>query len=387
MSAAVAHALPASILALFAPRPPLEYMRPLEKRKMPPYTGMASYLEHFEDPSETPPAVPIESVEDRKARKRTEKEDSKKAELDDALQKYDPANDEKINSDQADAYKTLFVARLSFETTKETLVKNFEQFGPIKNCTLVQDPKTKQPRGYAFIEFEHERDMKTAYKQGDGRKIDNRRVLVDVERGRTVPNWRPRRLGGGLGSTRAVGAGPKKASAPGAAIRAFTSCPSMVGSAGLSQASSAGAGAPTFSWSTETRSSEDYHRRDPSRGAVGYGSRGYDDRGGGDRGYDRGNEDRRYGRRDDGYRDHDRRDDGYRSYDRRDDSSRERPRDDAYGGGDRGDRGRGDTYGGDRGDRPRDDHPRRDDRRDDRRDRPTHADRGDRDYDRRAREF
>ena len=44
-----------------------------------------------------------------------------------------------------------------------------------------------------------------AYKQADGRKIDNRRVLVDVERGRTVPNWRPRRLGGGLGSTRVGG--------------------------------------------------------------------------------------------------------------------------------------------------------------------------------------
>lgn len=25
---------------------------------------------------------------------------------------------------------------------------------------------------------------------------------MDVERGRTVPNWRPRRLGGGLGTTR-----------------------------------------------------------------------------------------------------------------------------------------------------------------------------------------
>lgn len=32
--------------------------------------------------------------------------------------------------------------------------------------------------------------------------MDNKRVLVDVERGRTVPNWRPRRLGGGLGSSR-----------------------------------------------------------------------------------------------------------------------------------------------------------------------------------------
>ena len=41
-----------------------------------------------------------------------------------------------------------------------------------------------------------------AYKSADGKKIDGRRVLVDVERGRTVKGWRPRRLGGGLGSTR-----------------------------------------------------------------------------------------------------------------------------------------------------------------------------------------
>ncbi|XP_022562407.1 U1 small nuclear ribonucleoprotein 70 kDa [Brassica napus] len=45
----------------------------------------------------------------------------------------------------------------------------------------------------------------TAYKQGDGKKIDGRRVPVDVERGRTVPNWRPRRLGSGLGTTRVPG--------------------------------------------------------------------------------------------------------------------------------------------------------------------------------------
>ncbi|XP_047324732.1 U1 small nuclear ribonucleoprotein 70 kDa-like [Impatiens glandulifera] len=45
----------------------------------------------------------------------------------------------------------------------------------------------------------------TAYKQADGTKIDNRRVLVDVERGRTVPNWKPHRLGGGIGTTRIGG--------------------------------------------------------------------------------------------------------------------------------------------------------------------------------------
>lgn len=103
---------------------------------------------------------------------------------------------------------------------------------------LVADTERNKPRGYAFIEYMHTRDMKgliflifvnpyalrlfipllrrtylfwlvifytAAYKQADGRKLDNRRVLVDVERGRTVPNWRPRRLGGGLGTTRVGG--------------------------------------------------------------------------------------------------------------------------------------------------------------------------------------
>lgn len=34
--------------------------------------------------------------------------------------------------------------------------------------------------------------MRIAYKRADGRKIDGRRVLVDVERGRTVRNWKVR---------------------------------------------------------------------------------------------------------------------------------------------------------------------------------------------------
>ncbi|KAI7985412.1 U1 small nuclear ribonucleoprotein 70 kDa [Camellia lanceoleosa] len=72
-------------------------------------------------------------------------------------------------------------------------------FGKVR---LVTDKESNKPSGYVFIEYMHTRDMKAAYKQADGKKLDNRRVLVDVERGKTVPNWRPRRLGGGLGTIR-----------------------------------------------------------------------------------------------------------------------------------------------------------------------------------------
>jgi len=66
------------------------------------------------------------------------------------------------------------------------LKREFEIYGPIKKIRIVTDIKTGKSRGYAFIEYEHKRDFITAYKHADGKKIDNRRVLVDVERERIV---------------------------------------------------------------------------------------------------------------------------------------------------------------------------------------------------------
>ena len=53
--------------------------------------------------------------------------------------------------------------------------------------------------------------MIAAYKNAEGLKLQNRRLLIDVERGRTVKEWKPRRLGGGLGGRpKAVVAGPSR---------------------------------------------------------------------------------------------------------------------------------------------------------------------------------
>lgn len=104
-----------------------------------------------------------------------------------------------------DSYKTLFVGRISYETTEKQLRQEFEQYGPVKKVRLIEDEDGKS-RGYAFVEYEKEGDMKIAYKQADGKKIDGRRVVVDVERGRTVRDWVPRKFGGGIGETRKGGA-------------------------------------------------------------------------------------------------------------------------------------------------------------------------------------
>ena len=78
---------------------------------------------------------------------------------------------------RGDAFKTLFIARLSYDTTEKDLDDEFARFGPIERIRLVADlraetngtssgsdakpKKKKKPhKGYAFIVYEREKDMK-----------------------------------------------------------------------------------------------------------------------------------------------------------------------------------------------------------------------------------
>ncbi|KAH7460236.1 U11/U12 small nuclear ribonucleoprotein 35 kDa protein [Phytophthora ramorum] len=115
--------------------------------------------------------------------------------------RFDAAKDPQI---QGDPYSTLFVGRLHFDTTEETLRGFFEAYGPIRRLRLVRD-KSDKSKGYAFVEFEHERHFERAYRHAHGRVIDGATILVDFERGRVMKGWKPRRLGGGLGGRKESG--------------------------------------------------------------------------------------------------------------------------------------------------------------------------------------
>jgi len=43
------------------------------------------------------------------------------------------------------------------------LRREFEQYGPVKSIKMVHCTKNGKPRGYAFIEYEHEKDMHCKY--------------------------------------------------------------------------------------------------------------------------------------------------------------------------------------------------------------------------------
>lgn len=192
--------LPPHLLALFAPRDPLPYLPPPRKlaheRNHKQYGLLSEYKNLFEDPKDTPKRPKVETKLERLERKRREKAELAAYKVEQGIALWDP--NENPNATQ-DAYRTLFVARLSYDTTEAKLRREFETYGPIKQICMIQDRVNGKPRGYAFIEYKREKDMHEAYKRADGKRIDGRRVLVDVERGRTYKGWLPRRLGGGLG--------------------------------------------------------------------------------------------------------------------------------------------------------------------------------------------
>ncbi|XP_053622358.1 U1 small nuclear ribonucleoprotein 70 kDa [Plodia interpunctella] len=199
--------LPPNLLALFAAREPIPYLPPAAKlpheKKQKGYDGVGAFLNVFEHPSETPPPTRVETREERGARRRRERAEQSAYRLEQEIALWDPAAGARCT---ADPFKTLFVARINYDTSESKLRREFEGYGPIKKIYMVHNKENAKPRGYAFIEYEHERDMHSAYKHADGKKIDGKRVLVDVERARTVKGWLPRRLGGGLGGTRRGGA-------------------------------------------------------------------------------------------------------------------------------------------------------------------------------------
>ncbi|KAF8821359.1 Rna recognition motif-containing protein [Cardiosporidium cionae] len=202
--------MPPHLLALFQSRPPLDYLEAPRKRKMPSYDGMASCVNLFED-GPPPPVIPTETPKERWARLKREKRLKHEKERKEKILEYESREDS--TSLTTDALRTLFVGRISYETTEKKLKREFEQFGPIRKVRLIYDRNGKM-RGYGFIEFESDKDMKETYKQADGKKIDGWRVIVDVERARTVPGWLPRRLGGGRGPPRGSQGQPRMLPAP-----------------------------------------------------------------------------------------------------------------------------------------------------------------------------
>lgn len=159
--------LPPQLLALFQPRPAVRYVPPLDSSpeekgiNKSQISGLAAFLPQIDDYKENDDYQPTESWLQKRDRKRLENEQRKVDMQKDDFQGFKPEEDSKI---KGEALKTLFIGRLSYDVKENDLEREFGRFGPIERIRIVKDnvsgKKKKPHRGYAFIVYERERDMK-----------------------------------------------------------------------------------------------------------------------------------------------------------------------------------------------------------------------------------
>ncbi|KAJ1821051.1 hypothetical protein LPJ60_002848 [Coemansia sp. RSA 2675] len=194
--------LPPDLFQLFTPRPPLAPVPPTDRapddKPKPALSGIAQYVSEL---SQAPLATPVETPKQRRDRIKREHAVLARDNIIRGLSTWDPSLNLQATEDP---YKTIIVARLNYDTTENDLRTEFQAFGSIASIKMVNDMDGNF-RGYAFVEFEREADMREAFRRADAMRILGRRVVVDVERGRTVKGWLPRRFAGGLGGTRLGG--------------------------------------------------------------------------------------------------------------------------------------------------------------------------------------
>ncbi|KAH8584261.1 U1 snrp RRM domain containing [Cryptosporidium sp. chipmunk genotype I] len=191
------------LLKFFQARPPLPHIPYPKRRPHKPYQGLADLLNEnpdLFDKVNPPPPEPYIDTKMRKEKQKLQRIQNYKHEMQRKIESFNP-REENLNSKTGDPYNTLFIARLNYDTTERTLRRELEVYGNLLNLHIVKDFQGES-RGYAFAEFENEDSLKEAYKSFNRKNIDGWKVLVDVERGRTVENWLPKRLGGGLGIVR-----------------------------------------------------------------------------------------------------------------------------------------------------------------------------------------
>ncbi|XP_050529772.1 U11/U12 small nuclear ribonucleoprotein 35 kDa protein-like [Daktulosphaira vitifoliae] len=106
---------------------------------------------------------------------------------------------------KGDPLSTIFVGRLSLDTTEKDLENEFCRYGRMVALRLVKDIVTGMSKRYAFIEYKTPEMALNAYIKCKSLVLKDVEVLVDFECGRLLPGWKPRRLGGGFGGQKQSG--------------------------------------------------------------------------------------------------------------------------------------------------------------------------------------
>ncbi|SCU95836.1 LAME_0F13696g1_1 [Lachancea meyersii CBS 8951] len=195
---------PQHVARLFQAGPPVQYKKPvdypIESRKtVSNISGLSGFLSHLKNYAEEftqgSENRHLQAYDDADQKRQIE---NKKLRTE--LSEWKPHED--ANFADTDPYRTIFVGRLPYSVTEVELQKLFVRFGDIEKVRVVRNKMTNKSRGYGFVAFKEEHSARSACREigvHRGEEVEGRAIIVDIERGRTVKYFTPRRLGGGLG--------------------------------------------------------------------------------------------------------------------------------------------------------------------------------------------
>ncbi|HSX29469.1 MAG TPA: RNA-binding protein [Candidatus Saccharimonadales bacterium] len=89
----------------------------------------------------------------------------------------------------------LFVGKLSFDTTNDSLQALFAQYGKVISAQVIVDRGTNQSKGFGFVEMEDQTAAQAAINALDGQEFEGRTIAVSVAKPRED---RPQNGGGGF---------------------------------------------------------------------------------------------------------------------------------------------------------------------------------------------
>lgn len=76
----------------------------------------------------------------------------------------------------------LFVGKLSFDTTNDSLQALFAQYGVVVSAQVIMDRDTNRSKGFGFVEMETQEAADAAIAAMDGKDFEGRTIVVNVAR-------------------------------------------------------------------------------------------------------------------------------------------------------------------------------------------------------------
>ena len=91
----------------------------------------------------------------------------------------------------------IFVAKLSYDTTEDTLKDLFSQFGAVDSVKIIYDRERGTSKGYGFVEMAEEEEGAAAIEELNDSTVDGRTIVVKKAEPRKRDNNRGGFGGGG----------------------------------------------------------------------------------------------------------------------------------------------------------------------------------------------